>query len=373
MRKTGFFLLIIALQPAHLTASDDSQLLSRLFTSYEALEGLVILVDARREQEGYPTLEGRFRVKFGFAGSRASPPPFSIEELVQNPGEPHLDSDQVAQEWIAVVDGVSGHFKRDFVSDPPVGGYSSLQLEPAEILYAPVFQMIQRGLQIGFGGAPAADTFGRVDSLVKGVPFHVVGEEKFQGLDCKRVSLTFNATTDHEWTGEYLVTIEPTVQILKVYGIRSENPAVSESLLDYIANRTVHEVKVLEGCVIPTHVTFDGAGVTGEIKVVSVESLDKGHHGLWEFDGPTGTNFVGSLELSMREGSGRETRNRHASRLPYTDAEMELIRAYQVAAMKGVPTQLSWGRIAFWVLNLTVLLVLIYRFYVFWRPRKAVL
>lgn len=353
------FFVLFAGQMGTVTADKDTLTLRRLLTAWKDYEGIAITASATQETPGKPTKQMRLRITFGESGDPQRLRPISVESLVPNPGEPHIDDAEITDAFAVVTDGIVGTFQRKYITkQPPRLRTSQMIMMPGTGLGQVPFSLYHNGLQMGITGGPMDQEFGTVELAEKNLRLQVLGDDEFLGFPAKHIRYKYDKTRRPEageLTVEMLVATEPTVQVLKVLRVESSIPAIEKTTREILESRSIQKLEVIEGMLIPTEFEINFSLGSFFVTVEDVHRLPEGHHGLWELDAPTGTEFAGPAQSYVQKISGHERVRHGASKLPYTTAESDKIRQYLIAHDTPVASQISLTKILFYLANIAAI------------------
>ena len=382
-RFTIFCLVVLhALAASEALLADESRdVLRSLLTSWRDYEGIAVTAKIEKFENGESAGEKKIRAIYGSANSPASLRPLCIGYLMSNPGEPHLDEEELFDWCVVWSDGIQGQFRRRYISQPNPGYRASLMYVTNEIVSPDVAldcfnRMIIGGIE-GYA-IDESDSFGRINELQNKISLTVLGDSEFLGFPCKRIRFAYNRALAPEAEGltvEQLVSLEPTVRVLSTLDVYGDNEAIVESISSSLSACEIEEMKIFSGRLIPTQASFFGAKsledatrvLAFRVKVETVESLPDNFDGLWEFDGPPGTLYTGPAESAVRQNGKRASRESlrrlvadgaesEYSFVAYTDTQENAIREYLVAHnAPAVARGVSKTRLLFILLNVVVI------------------
>src|SRR6056297_1962939 len=148
-RRFRFVLMVLAFTVVHVDATssravespDAHSLLRELCSTYRPYQGIELYAKVtwieptagKAHRYRHYNNEMLLRYRVGNAASETDLPPRSVESLVDNPGEPHLADEQLAEWWVAWdFDGNVGAFERGFITgdveSPPRRPWSTVLL-----------------------------------------------------------------------------------------------------------------------------------------------------------------------------------------------------------------------------------------------------
>jgi len=335
----------LALSPAYCSASEGGlELVRRIENSWKKLQGLEITVVVNGQYGGELFEDQVMRFVVGHADTALNHAPYSYEELMLNPGEPHLDAGEIVRVAYAC-DGISrfGQFKRKFISKPSPG-YRPSWLEIRTELTAPNnCKLVFLGpfLQ-DLNGQSSFSAFGNVENIVNSVDATIIGKERHAGVEAKLLRVKPKAAVYGGAELDFIVVDKPSVFLIGLKDARGSQKYVDE-IVSKFSSRRIIELKEYDGVVLPAKYGYqreaflvdgkmDGA-VDVTCAITSVRRLPIDFVGLWKFTGPTGTKIIDE--------------NLRSKIVPFSDGEDKKIRKYLIANNQPVPALgNSWFKIS---------------------------
>ncbi len=308
--------------------------------------------------------EQKFKAIYGHSEGKSGSRPFSVGRVVPNPGEPHIHDNEFFDVNCSVKNGLVGLFRRHYISQPaPSFVYSEMQMFPGvAMIGVPMVNdpctVVHSALQPSLLSSGCASS-GPVDSQVvngKVLNIEITGEEEFQGIPANRLRVTYLESIHPNLVGmqiEMLVALAPTVLVLKfIDGRGGKRDEYRKQLCEELKSRELLEVKLWENRLIPVVTKFEAENRKTIVEVTDVSALPTDFHGLWEFDGPTGTRYSGNLESAIRKPGIHEPYARESSLIPFSLDEQEQIRQFLVGKKIIKPSGISWTRLTIYAINL---------------------
>lgn len=355
--------------------SFDELLLRRICDSWKEYQEMQIEGTATRYGISGVEEVVPFRVSIG-KSERGKAAPVEIGFPVPNPGEPHIESDEIFMEAVAFTSDVNVLFLRNrLISEPPFRQeLVTLRLEPYQTTVGPS-NWIDRALLVGLDGSPTRLSSGVMPAILKRCTLEVIGNEKYMGFDVKRV--VFTMKMDEMPSGEvppplrieHLVALEPTFQVLKSVSVQGGPSGYADNHRESYIGRTVESAKVMGKWLICDRVKFPAKDGHLLIEMHNVRTLPADYAGLWDYTKLTGVVVGGRLEQATRKGSGRLTMEstNEFTYVPYTEAEQEKIRQFIISKTRPIEPSISWGSVFFWVANIVAVFFLGYVGYRYYR------
>ncbi|MBB3210590.1 hypothetical protein FHS27_006438 [Rhodopirellula rubra] len=382
---------LLSLAPSIAEGQEDSRaILRRLVTTWQDYEGIVVDGTIEEFQGGSSKGEKRFRAIYGTAESATELRPICIGYLVPNPGEPHLDEKELFDYCMVVKNGLLGQFRRGYISETKPANYRCSNMYVTNITDLPRgLSAINRLMVGGPDGFTVDETgaFGQVDLVMENLKLDVLGDDEFLGHKCKRVRVTYRnakAPTAGTIRFEQLVSLEPSARILDTTSVTGSNELIVNQIKERLDDTEVESLQVFGGRLIATRASIYGPNASAppsrslyfRINVDTVESLPNDYHGLWSFDGPSGTLYGGPAESAVRHLGVRadrstvdeyaaETALNEVSFIDFTPEQHEKIRRF--LKIDNVPKVAGTSRR---ILFLGVNIVAVLLCWVFWRRRN---
>lgn len=357
----SFIVLFIFPKP-FAVADQDALSLNSLLMGWRDYEGVAITANAIYTVSGKPTEKMRLRITYGESGDPQRLRPISVESLVPNPGEPHIDDAEITDAFAVVTDGIVGTFQRKYITkQPPRLRTSQMIMTPGTGLGQVPFSLYHNGLQMGITGGPMDQEFGTVELAEKNLRLQVLGDDEFLGFPAKHIRYKYDKTRRPEageLTVEMLVATEPTVQVLKVLRVESSIPAIEKTTREILESRSIQKLEVIEGMLIPTEFEINFSLGSFFVTVEDVHRLPEGHHGLWKLDCPTGTEFAGPAQSYVQKIVRHDRVRRGVSKVPYTTTESDKIRQYLIAHQAPVTSDISWKKVLLYLANASAIALL---------------
>lgn len=265
--------------------------------------------------------ELKIRYRVGFRESNDVIPPYSLESLIKNPGEPHLRDPEIAEWWTAFDGRRICRFKRRFLTGtgdrPPKRHlsegnlFNTVQDQSVELL-------INEAFHVGPHGQSNHRFVGNFSQSLEKIDARVVGEEQREGYVMTDLKLT-SRVEGFEGNGYTLaVAVGPTAFIAGVKNVHGKGEAPPAAL----ANRVVERFKIIEGFLLPMKMQWEQKQPfsTYRLEIIEVERLPRDFIGLWAFDRPTGTKFIKNF---------KDVQPYYV--VPFTKEQEDAIRVYEAS------------------------------------------
>lgn len=336
-------------------ATSEIEIIEKIRLATRAYEGLIVEGVVVNSPNGGVETTHHIRALYGRAGESGGLRPMSIEMIVDNPGEPHLSQEKlIAEAWIRR-DGVVGHFERRFMTGRAAGiVLSEIHLETGHLIRNKVCEAFHHVTHLGVYGHDSDQYCLASKSFSSQVKVVELGEEEVFGVKAKRVR--FQLTDYMDLWFEGIAIFEPTFQIISAEKMIEGDAAFV--IRKSIGGRTVKQLKIIDGRVIPTEVFYQFDDRSISVNITSVEPLPIDYKGLWLWNNPTGTGFGGPGESSTRVGTDRIVLDELNSYIPFSPEEMVKLSPY-------IPKpQNKWGLT--WFLSFNGLIVAAL-YFLFWR------
>jgi len=345
-------------------AAHDVKLARQIGESWRGYQDIIITGTVKFYRDGVLEEEERFKAIYGHSNGVSGSRPISVGTVVRNPGEPHIQDDELFDVNCSVKDGLAGRFLRSYISQPaPSFVYSEMQMFPGEVMIGGPKQndpinVVHSALHPNLLSASYSSSGVAEKGWIDGQYWHleIVGEEEFQGISAKRVRATAVEPHLPDFLGtqvEMLVALEPSVLVLKFIDAKGgKSESFRTNTCRRLRSRELLEVKLWDGRLIPVVTKYEEENVKAVVEVQDVISLPPDFHGLWEFDGPTGTRYIGDLEPAVRKRGIHEPYARASSLITFSLAEQEQIRKFLAAKKIIQPRGISWARLAVYAINL---------------------
>lgn len=350
------------------TASGIDPDILRVINSWREYEGIEVKGIAYIVRNGKKINEKSFVICRGTSSNQKVLRPKSVATLIPNPGEPHLKSDKVVDFFHAANNGVGVLFTRRFISiEKPGGRMSSIHTSPGNHVvpidgddgYLGYLDALVDPDFLSNSGS-SDDAFGILKAVEENWEFSIAEEGEFLGIKGKVIEARYKLSEDasRTITLRTLVAFEPSVRVLKLLDAKSPSPEVIKTRNERNAAYRVKKFEVFSGLLIPT-ITELGTDVNyRRFEITEVNRLPANYHGLWEFDGPTGTKWGGDLMSRIRKsgvhqkpvvGAGLE--------IPFTEEEKEAIRTFLISKNSPVVRRgIEWTSVLFYASSLIVLI-----------------
>lgn len=343
----AFFVFWFSWMSSYCPAQD--QLLQRSYSSWREYEDIRVRGKAERYLSGSVVEEIPFELNIASTGN-GRPGKLEIGHRIRNPGEPHISDEWIFKRAWARTDLFTVKFERNLITESLSNNRSVVFLMSRPVFDEP-FSEILRALVVTFFNENPRFGFGQ-QSLDKN-RLTVVGDEKYLGIDVKRV-----VVLDEGAEIESLVALEPTFQVLKFVATRGLNA----DLDSIYRNREVESVRVIGNRLFCDRVwTVALNGGRWCVQIEEVQELQSNYVGLWDIDRMTGADFVGDLEQATRTNSPRKRSElfKEVSYIGYTQSEQESIRRYLMSHVAPMKPRRGWTTILFWIANIVALSVLV--------------
>jgi hypothetical protein len=326
----------------HNVNRDTTDLVLRAKNAVKAFVGTIVdgvVID--RSADGSEIVHV-MRAHYGCSDSSGGLRPMSIERLVDNPGEPHVDDPKLVIEALVRRDGILGHFERGLIAGTTsrfrmnhmfmeAGSYIKDEFR--------VYQLFHFSTHLGVTGDENDDDLlmGQQDYFGH-VRMVELGDEVAFGMKAKRVRVSLTNFMDLWYEG--VVIPEPNFQVATGDKFLEGNHSI---FLRRYLGRTVKQMKVIDNRLIPVEVEYQFNEHVYTVKVESITELPKDYNGLWEWNNPTGTAFGGPGETATRKYCReRIVDDETNSILPYTTEETQKIEAYLGKLRPNSDFRLRW-------------------------------